>query len=104
MMSSCCAIKCYGDVFEFHFFSFILSYLFEKNGTAMAVLAAPLPAALIQYNQPAGTLVKSLHFFHNKHTYLLLVYFYSEVHKSGFCEKHVHIICLQLVDLLVRDR
>ena len=33
------------------FFSLILIFYFEKNGTAMAVLAAPLPAALIyDYN------------------------------------------------------
>ena len=38
--------RCYGDAFEF--LSFIFFIFFYRNyGTAMAVLAAPLPAALI---------------------------------------------------------
>ena len=49
-MLSCCTVKCYGDAFElicFEFnFGFYYFFILRNNGTVMAVLAAPLPAAL----------------------------------------------------------
>ena len=37
-------VQCYGDVFKLIFWKFFFNL--RNNGTAMAVLAAPLPAAL----------------------------------------------------------
>ena len=45
-MLSCCTVKCYGDAFELICFEFNFFFFLRNNGTAMAVLAAPLPAAL----------------------------------------------------------
>ena len=49
-MLTCCTVKCYGDTFElicFEFNFFFFFFFLTNNGTAMAVLAAPLPAALL---------------------------------------------------------
>ena len=40
-------VQCYGDVFKLIFWKFF--FYLRNNGTAMAVLAAPLPAALTHY-------------------------------------------------------
>ena len=59
-MLSCCTVKCYGDAFELicYEFNFFFKYVFFKinNGAAMAVLAAPLPVALILLHSTASNL------------------------------------------------
>ena len=56
-MVSCCTVKYYGDAFELIFlFNFFYSFYFilRNNGTAMAVLAAPLPEALLDIDNPTA--------------------------------------------------